>query len=167
MLHVARIQLLSVGLLVCLGCGPQATIESPPDLSRFGRPDDPEFVANVYESPVPVLVDFSATWCVPCQELAPVVHHLETEYAGRLKVVTIDVDENPDLSAHYEVQYLPTLALFENGELVAMESGAPPESQLRQWIDAHVDTTAQVEAASEGDDEAPLETEGDTETTGD
>jgi thioredoxin 1 len=60
-------------------------------------------VADVYESDIPVLVDFYATWCGPCQELAPIVHHLETEYAGRLKVVTIDVDQQGDLSDHYEI----------------------------------------------------------------
>ncbi len=142
-------------LMILSGCTEQAQVATSdaPDLSSITRTSDPEFVREVYESDIPVLVDFGAEWCSPCQMLKPILHDLETEYAGRLKIVAIDTDQEPELASHFEVRYIPTLCLFQQGELVASE-GFMEGPQLRQWINANVDLPA----------EAPAETHESSET---
>ncbi|HOJ60772.1 MAG TPA: thioredoxin [bacterium] len=76
------------------------------------------FETEVLQSDVPVLVDFSASWCGPCQKIAPWVHELAGEFAGRAKVVTVDVDSNQDLATRYGVMSVPTLMIIKGGEVV-------------------------------------------------
>ena len=91
---------------------------------------------------VPVLVDLWAPWCGPCRTVAPILEQLARERAGRLKVVKVNVDESPRVSARYRVQGIPTLLLFRRGELAGRQVGALPAAALSQWLDAHASDAA-------------------------
>jgi thioredoxin 1 len=83
-----------------------------------------------------VLVDFWAVWCGPCQMVAPVVEEIAGEYKGKLKVVKLNTDENPDIASKYRIMGIPTLMFFKNGAAVDQVVGAVPKSQLKSKIDA-------------------------------
>jgi thioredoxin len=83
-----------------------------------------------------VLVDFWAVWCGPCQMVAPVVEEIAGEYKGKLKVVKLNTDENPDVASKYRIMGIPTLMFFKNGAAVDQVVGAVPKSQLKSKIDA-------------------------------
>ena len=93
------------------------------------------FEAEVLKADLPVLADFWADWCAPCRMLAPVVDDLAREYAGRLKVAKVDVDENPRLAVDYGIMSIPTLALFKKGKLVDRFIGYMPDAQLKQKLE--------------------------------
>jgi thioredoxin 1 len=97
--------------------------------------DAERFVALVDQAPGLVLVDFTADWCPPCRRLAPDIDALASEYAGRLTVVKVDADEQPDLAARFSVRSLPTLMFFRDGQIVDRMVGAPPPAQLRAKVD--------------------------------
>lgn len=99
---------------------------------------DNTFAAEVLQSSLPVLLDFWAEWCVPCKMLAPVLEEIAGQYAGRLKVAKLDVDENPATPASFMVRGIPTLILFKNGNVEATKSGALSKSQLSAFIDSHL-----------------------------
>lgn len=88
------------------------------------------FKQEVLESPIPVLIDFWATWCMPCQILASVVDALAQEYAGKLKVGKINVDKDGELAAKYSVMSIPALLFFKNGQIVDTVVGAVPKEFL-------------------------------------
>ncbi|MGM9571259.1 MAG: thioredoxin [bacterium] len=88
------------------------------------------FETEVLDSPLPVLVDFWAVWCGPCQMIGPIVEELAADYAGKLKVVKVNVDENQALAARYQVMSIPTLLLFENGKTVKQMMGYQPKENL-------------------------------------
>jgi len=90
----------------------------------------------VLESDLPVLVDLWAPWCGPCHMIAPVVEKLAVDYAGRLKVAKLNVDENPATANAYHVQGIPTLLIFRDGRVVDRIVGAAPEPLLRGKVDA-------------------------------
>jgi thioredoxin 1 len=101
---------------------------------------DDNFKKEVMESDVPVLVDFWATWCMPCKMIAPVLDALAQQYTGKLKVCKINVDESPDVTAEYNIVSIPTLMLFSKGEVKEEIIGAVPrpelEARLRPYISA-------------------------------
>ncbi|MGC9099741.1 MAG: thioredoxin [Caldisericum sp.] len=89
--------------------------------------NETNFREEVLNSPIPVLVDFWAEWCVPCKMIEPIILELEREYAGKLKVVRINVDENQNLAAEYGIMSIPTLGIFVNGLMVDQIVGAVPK----------------------------------------
>ncbi|XP_062183657.1 thioredoxin X, chloroplastic-like [Phragmites australis] len=102
-----------------------------------------EFAAEVLESELPVLVDFVADWCGPCRLIAPVVDWASEEYDGRLKIVKIDHDANPQLIEEYKVYGLPTLILFKNGQEVpgSRREGAITKDKLKQYLEPFLATS--------------------------
>ena len=94
------------------------------------------FEAEVLHSEIPVLVDFFATWCGPCRMLAPTLEELKKDYEGRVKIVKIDVDAEPELAIRYRVSSIPTLLFFKNGEVVATSMGLKPKAALEAMLNA-------------------------------
>jgi thioredoxin 1 len=95
---------------------------------------DKSFQADVIQSKEPVLVDFWAEWCGPCRAVAPVLEEVAGELKGKLKIVKLNVDENPETAAKYGIQSIPTLMIFKNGEMASRQIGAAPKAKIVQWI---------------------------------
>jgi len=93
------------------------------------------FDREVLQSKVPVLVEFWASWCPPCKVMEPILHRLEHEYEGRLKVATVNVDQNPKVAARYNVKGLPTFMIFKDGKVVWRSVAAKSEAELREVIE--------------------------------
>jgi len=96
---------------------------------------DGEFTDEVLKSEVPVLVDFWAEWCMPCRMIAPVLEELESEYTDKLKIVKMNVDENPLIPTTYGITAIPTLILFKNGEIANIIVGLRSKSDLKKIIE--------------------------------
>ncbi|MFB8773556.1 thioredoxin family protein [Streptomyces broussonetiae] len=95
---------------------------------------DADFEAEVIAADLPVLVEFTADWCPPCRQMAPVLSALAAEEAGRLKVVQLDVDRNPETTNAYKVLSMPTFLLFRGGEPVRSMVGARPKRRLLEEL---------------------------------
>ena len=96
---------------------------------------DANWKNEVLESSEPVLVDFWAVWCAPCRMVAPVVEAIAEEYSGKLKVVKLNVDENQQTAVKYQVMSIPTLAFFDDGQLVKTVVGFRPKEELAKEVD--------------------------------
>lgn len=96
---------------------------------------DDTFDAEVRQSDLPVVVDFWAEWCGPCKQIGPVLEELSDEMAGKVKIVKVNVDENPNSPSQLGVRGIPALFLFKNGDVVSNKTGAAPKAALQGWIE--------------------------------
>jgi thioredoxin 1 len=99
---------------------------------------DSAFEQEVLNSELPVLVDFWAEWCGPCKMIAPVLEEISEEYSGRMRVCKVDVDSNAETPQKYGVRGIPTLILFNGGNIEATKVGALSKTQLKEFIDASI-----------------------------
>ena len=100
--------------------------------------NDADFESVVVNSDIPVLLDFWAPWCGPCKMIAPVLDELAPEFAGKVKIVKMNVDDNQATPAQFGVRSIPTLLFIKNGQVVATQVGALPKTQLANFINQHI-----------------------------
>src|SRR5438105_9499118 len=101
-----------------------------------GKVSDATFEAEVLKAAQPVVVDFWAEWCGPCRMIAPALDEIAGSMQGKVKIVKLNVDENPATAAKYGIMSIPTLMLFKNGELASRQIGAAPKQKLEAWINS-------------------------------
>lgn len=99
---------------------------------------DQSFAADVLGAKQPVVVDFWAEWCGPCRVIGPALEELGAEYAGRLTVAKVNIDENPMTPTQFGVRGIPTLIMFKDGKAAATHVGAAPKTTLKAWIDKNL-----------------------------
>jgi thioredoxin 1 len=99
---------------------------------------DSNFKEEVLESEAPVLVDFWAPWCGPCRMVAPVVEEIAEQYEGKVKVVKLNTDENPNVASQYGIRSIPTLMIFKGGQRVDMVVGAVPKTTLANTLEKYL-----------------------------
>jgi thioredoxin 1 len=101
-----------------------------------GKVSDATFEAEVLKASEPVVVDFWAEWCGPCRMIAPALEEIAGTMGDKVKVVKVNVDENPATASKYGIMSIPTLMIFKNGQLASRQVGAAPKQKLEQWISA-------------------------------
>lgn len=92
---------------------------------------------EVVATKLPVVVDLWAPWCGPCRMVAPILERVSKSYAGRLKIVKVNVDQNPRIQARFQAQSIPTMLLLKDGKVVARQVGAMPQPQMENWLAAN------------------------------
>lgn len=107
-------------------------------MSALHPTTDASFSKDVLESELPVLVDFWAEWCGPCRMITPILEEISGELSDKVKIVKINIDENPKTPAQFGVRSIPTLAFFKNGQAVSTKVGLLPKSKLVDWINETV-----------------------------
>lgn len=99
---------------------------------------DASFEADVIGSSKPVVVDFWAEWCGPCKQISPALEEIAAEMSDQVQIAKINIDENPGVPGKYGVRGIPTLLLFQDGQVVAQKVGAMPKSQIVSWINESI-----------------------------
>jgi thioredoxin 1 len=99
-----------------------------------GKTSDASFESDVLKSAEPVVVAFWAEWCGPCRMIAPALEEISGQVGDKVKIVKLNVDENPNTAAKYGIMSIPTLLMFKNGEIFSRQVGAAPKQKLQQWI---------------------------------
>ena len=133
-------------VITCPNCGRKnrvpAAAGGTPRCGNCHRPlpwivdaGDDNFAEIAEQASVPVVVDLWAPWCGPCRMVSPVLAELAAEFAGRMKLVKVNVDEAPRLQSRFGVQSIPTLLLLDRGQVKATQIGAPPPAALRSWLE--------------------------------
>ena len=99
-----------------------------------GKVSDANFESDVLKASTPVVVDFWAEWCGPCRMIAPALEEIAGQLGDKVKIVKLNVDENPKTAAKYGIMSIPTLMMFKDGEIASRQIGAAPKQKLEQWI---------------------------------
>ena len=103
-----------------------------------GKVSDATFESEVLKATSPVVVDFWAEWCGPCRMIAPALEEIAGSLGEKVKIVKLNVDENPQTAAKYNIQSIPTLMIFKDGQMASRQIGAAPKQKLEQWITSAV-----------------------------
>ena len=107
-------------------------------MSKVTAISDATFESDVLKANLPVLVDFWAEWCGPCKMLAPILESVVDQYAGKLLITKINVDDNPETAPKFGIRGIPTLILFKDGEVAATKVGALSKAQLIEFLDSYL-----------------------------
>lgn len=107
-------------------------------MSEVTEVKEADFKEVVLDSELPVLVDFWAPWCGPCRMVAPVVEEIAQQYEGKVKVVKLNTDENPQIASQYGIRSIPTLIVFKGGQKLEMVVGAVPKTTLSNTLEKHL-----------------------------
>ncbi len=99
---------------------------------------DDTFEENVIKKGQPIIVDFWAEWCGPCKQIGPILEELSDEYKDKITIGKLDVDENPETPGKFQIRGIPTMLLFNNGELIDTKVGMSSKADLTEWIDKNI-----------------------------
>ena len=99
---------------------------------------DSNFDEEIKNSELPILVDFWAEWCGPCKQIGPILEEISEEYSDKITIGKLDVDENPETPGKFQIRGIPTMLLFNNGELIDTKVGMSSKTDLTEWIDKNI-----------------------------